>query len=187
MSLLGFPGGSVVKNPSANAGDAGSIPELGRSPGEGNANPLQHPHLGNPMDRWAWQATVYEVIKSQTWLTNVPAPGKYHSTLSFYEYDYFVKRVELMLNVFYYEQNQTHSSWAEGLMIWSNGYSSPCSEHQLIHSWCIWQEQLIHVNKHLLSTYYVPGMVWVLADSDDHTCRVPSIIQSNSFHNGGEK
>ena len=51
MSLLGFPGGSVVKNPSANAGDAGSIPELGRSPGEGNANPLQHPHLGNPMDR----------------------------------------------------------------------------------------------------------------------------------------
>ena len=64
MSLLGFPGGSVVKNPSANAGDAGSIPGLGRSPGEGNANPLQYPYLGNPMDRRAWQATVYEVTES---------------------------------------------------------------------------------------------------------------------------
>ena len=51
MSLLGFPGGSVVKNPSANAGDVGSGPELGRSPVEGNANPLQYTYLGNPMDR----------------------------------------------------------------------------------------------------------------------------------------
>ena len=98
MSLLGFPGGSVVKNPSVNAGDSGSIPWLGGSPGDGNANPLQYPCLGNPMDRQAWQATVYEVTKSQTRLTNVSAPGKYHSTLGFYEYDCFVKRVELMLN-----------------------------------------------------------------------------------------
>ena len=41
MLLTGFPGGSVVKNPPANAGDPGSIPELGRSPGEGNGNPPQ--------------------------------------------------------------------------------------------------------------------------------------------------
>ena len=45
------PGCSVVKNPPANAGDAGSIPGSGRSPGEGNGNPLQYPCLGNPMDR----------------------------------------------------------------------------------------------------------------------------------------
>ena len=45
---MGFPGDSVVKNPSANAGDAGSIPELGRSPGEGNGNPLQYSSLGKP-------------------------------------------------------------------------------------------------------------------------------------------
>ena len=54
---LGFPGGSVVKNPSANAGDAedvGSIPGLGRFPGEGNGNPLQYSCLKNPMDREAW-------------------------------------------------------------------------------------------------------------------------------------
>ena len=48
---MGFLGGSVVKNPPANAGDAGSVPGSGRSPGEGNGNPLQYSCLGNPMDR----------------------------------------------------------------------------------------------------------------------------------------
>ena len=47
----GFPGGSVVENPPDNAGDAGSIPESGRSPGGGNGNPLQYSCLENPMDR----------------------------------------------------------------------------------------------------------------------------------------
>jgi len=59
----------VVKNLPANAGDArdaGSIPGSGRSPGEGNGNPLQYSCLGNPMDRGAWQATVHGVTKSQT-------------------------------------------------------------------------------------------------------------------------
>ena len=53
----------MVKNLPANAGDAGSIPGLGRSPGEGNINPLQYACLGNPMDRGAWQATVHEVTR----------------------------------------------------------------------------------------------------------------------------
>ena len=60
LARLGFPGGSVVKNPPANAGevgDAGSIPGLGRSLGGGNGNPLQYSCLRNPMDRGAWQAT----------------------------------------------------------------------------------------------------------------------------------
>ena len=61
-----FPGGSVVKNPPANAGDSGSIPGMGRSPGEGNGNPLQDSCLGNPMDRGAWWATVHGVTKSRT-------------------------------------------------------------------------------------------------------------------------
>ena len=59
----------VVKNPPANAGDSrdtGSIPGSGRSPGEGNGNPLQYSCLENPMDRGAWQATAYEVPKSRT-------------------------------------------------------------------------------------------------------------------------
>ena len=51
MCLYGFPGGSVVKNPPANAGDSNSILGSGRSPGDGKGNPLQYSCLGNPMDR----------------------------------------------------------------------------------------------------------------------------------------
>ena len=60
FTLLGFPGGSVVKNPPANAGDAGLIPESGRSPGRGNGNPLQYSCLENPMDRGTWHLIVRE-------------------------------------------------------------------------------------------------------------------------------
>ena len=63
----GFPGGSVVKNTAANAGYVDLVPGFGRSPGEGNGNPLQYSCLGNPMDRGAWRATVHEVtIESDT-------------------------------------------------------------------------------------------------------------------------
>ena len=70
MVLEGFPGGSVVKNPPANAEDLGSIPGSGRSPGEGNGNPLQYSCLGSPMDKGAWWATVSGVAQSQTRLSN---------------------------------------------------------------------------------------------------------------------
>ena len=63
---LGFPGGSAVKNHLPMSGDAGLIPGLGRSPGEGNGNPLQYSCLEDPMDRGAWQAIVHRVAKSQT-------------------------------------------------------------------------------------------------------------------------
>jgi len=59
--LLGFSGGSVVKESACNVGDAGSIPGWGRSPGEGSGNPLQYSCLENPMIREAWWATVYGV------------------------------------------------------------------------------------------------------------------------------
>ena len=61
---MGFPGGSVVKNLPANVGGMGSVPGLGRSPGEGNGNPLQYSYLGNPMDRAVWWATVHRFTKS---------------------------------------------------------------------------------------------------------------------------
>ena len=61
-----FPGGSEVKASAQNAGDLGSIPGSGRSPGEGNGNPLQYSCLENPMDREAWWATVHGVAKSLT-------------------------------------------------------------------------------------------------------------------------
>ena len=61
--VKGFPGGSVVKNPPANVGDVGSIAGSGRSPGEGNGNPLCYCFLENPMDREAWQVRAYRVTK----------------------------------------------------------------------------------------------------------------------------
>ena len=65
-----FPGGSDGKPSACSAGDLGSTPGLGRSPGEGNGNPLQYSCLENPMDRGAWRATVHGVAKSQTQLSN---------------------------------------------------------------------------------------------------------------------
>ena len=59
MYKTGFPGGSVARNPPANAGDTGSIPELGWAPEEGNGNRLQYTCLGDPMDRGVWWATVH--------------------------------------------------------------------------------------------------------------------------------
>ena len=56
----------MVKTLPANAGDAGLIPGSGRSPGGGQANPLQYSCLENPRDRGAWRATVHVVVKSQT-------------------------------------------------------------------------------------------------------------------------
>ena len=63
------PGGSVVKNPSAKAGDQVLIPGLGRSPGEGNGNTIQYFCLENPMNGGAWRATIHGTTKSQTQLS----------------------------------------------------------------------------------------------------------------------
>ena len=67
---LGFPAGSDGKESTCDAGDPDSIPGLGRSPGEGNGNPLQDSCLENPMDRGAWWATVHGVANSQTQLSD---------------------------------------------------------------------------------------------------------------------
>ena len=66
LSLGQFPGGSDGKGSACNAGDPGLIPESGKSPGEGNGNPLEYPGLENSMDRGAWRATVHGVTESQT-------------------------------------------------------------------------------------------------------------------------
>ena len=68
--MTGFPGDSEVKVSACNAGDLGLIPGSGRSPGEGNGNPLQYSCLENPMDGGVWWATVHGVAKSQTGLSN---------------------------------------------------------------------------------------------------------------------
>ena len=78
--------GLVVKNPPANAGDLwdeASIPGLGRSPGEGNGNPLQYSCLEKPMDRAAWRATVHGVSQSQTQLKRLSTAAQHsiHDTI----------------------------------------------------------------------------------------------------------
>ena len=73
ISDWNFPGGSDGKE-----SHAGSIPESGRSPGEGNGNPLQYSCLENSMDRGVWRATVHGVIKSWTWLSGY----HFHSLIS---------------------------------------------------------------------------------------------------------
>ena len=67
---MGFPGASDSKESIYNAGDLGSVPGSGRSPGEGNGNPLQYSYLENSMDRGAGWATVQGVSKSQTRLND---------------------------------------------------------------------------------------------------------------------
>ena len=68
--MLDFPGGSDGKVSADNAGDLGSIPGSGRSPGEGNGNPRQYSCLENPMDGEAWQATGHGVAKNRTRLSD---------------------------------------------------------------------------------------------------------------------
>jgi len=67
---MGFPGGSEVKATACNVGDLSSIPGSGRSPEEGNVNPLQYSCLENLMDGGAWSATVHRVAKRQTRLND---------------------------------------------------------------------------------------------------------------------
>ena len=68
--LFGFTGSSDGKESACNVGDRSSIPGLGRSPVEGNGNPLQYSCLGNPTDRGAWWATAHGVAKSWTQLSD---------------------------------------------------------------------------------------------------------------------
>ena len=68
--VLGFPGGSVGKESACNARELGSIPGLGRCPGEGHGNPIQYSGLENPMDREAWKIIAHRVTKSRTRLND---------------------------------------------------------------------------------------------------------------------
>ena len=71
---MGFPCSSVSKESVCNAGDPGSIPGSGRSPGEENGNPLQYSCLENPMDRGGWRATVHGVARVKHDLATKPPP-----------------------------------------------------------------------------------------------------------------
>ena len=70
---------ALPQNPPSNAGDMGSIPGSGRSPGEGNGNPLQYSCLENPMDKRAWWAVVHMSTQSWTWLKQLSMHAGTHS------------------------------------------------------------------------------------------------------------
>ena len=83
--VKGFPGGAVVKNPPASAGDAGDaglIPGSGRSPGKGDGNPLQYSCLQSPTDRGAWQDTVQGVARVRYDLVTKPPPRQHLEKLA---------------------------------------------------------------------------------------------------------
>ena len=100
-SIMDFPGSSDGKASAYNLEDPGSIPGLGRSSGEGNANPPQYSCLENPMDGGVWQATVHGVAKSWTRLRDVtltfitfPASGSFSMSINLYQ---MAKVLELQL------------------------------------------------------------------------------------------
>ena len=97
---MGFPRGSEVKASACNAGDLGLNPGLGRSPGEGNGNPLQYSCLENPMDRGASWATVHRVAKSRTQLS-------YFTSCDSYPF-YFINFMVVLLGVSVKIVNYTH-------------------------------------------------------------------------------
>ena len=80
LLVRGFPGGASGKDylpaSAGDVGDTGSIPRSGRSPGEGNGNPLQYPCLKNPMDGGAWWAAIYGVAQSQTRLKRLSSSSR---------------------------------------------------------------------------------------------------------------
>ena len=83
--FLGFPGGLNGKESACDAGDLGSIPESGRSFGEGNGNPFQYSCLENSMDRGAWKATVHEVENGRT----LPSDFHFHFYFHFTSFFFF--------------------------------------------------------------------------------------------------
>ena len=107
---LGFPGGSEVKASACNEGNPGLIPGLGKSPGEGNGNPLQYSCLGNPMDEGAWWPTVHRIAKSWTRLSDFTIFIQVPFTLT--EYNVFTEQKQthrLGKRTYGYQEGQTGS------------------------------------------------------------------------------
>ena len=116
----GFPGGADNKEYACKAGDPGLIPRLGRSPGEGNGNPLRYSCLENPMDRGAWQATIHGVADSQ------PHLGNYHfQPLCLNGDKLSLPGLEKALLV-ELDSDTIFFPWKKGKCCWSNWGKSQC-------------------------------------------------------------
>ena len=97
LYIMGFPGGSVVRNLPASAGHMGLIPQSGGSPGEGNDNPFYYSCLDTPMDIGVWQAIVYGVTMSWTWLSDWPCIHLYIIDHVFKQYLMTLKNAKIKM------------------------------------------------------------------------------------------
>ena len=130
----GFPGGSEVKASACSAGDLGSIPGSGRSPGEGNDNPLQYSCLENPMDGGAWWAVVHGIPKSWTRLSDF--------TFTFLLQGQGPQVHSLYLCLYFCAVNGFIStSFLDSIYIWIYEYSFSLSDTSL----CVTGSRLIHI------------------------------------------
>ena len=127
---MGFPGGKLMKNPPANAGDKtdrGLVPGSGRSPGVGYSDSLQYFCLENTMDRGDWQATVHEVTKNQIWLSNsIHTCTHAHTNTHMYTiYIYICICLWYMLDIFS-SFSLWFCLWCVALPCWLSGKESTC-------------------------------------------------------------
>ena len=113
--MLSFPGGSEVKASTCNAGDLGSIPGSGRSPGEGNGNPLQYSCLENPMDGGAWWATVHKE-SDRTEPLHFHFQAIHTCYLSSFSFSVYTKH-ELILSPTYSSNIKIHSNLLSCILI----------------------------------------------------------------------
>ena len=115
----GFPHSSVGKESACNTGDPGSIPGLGRSPGEGHGNPLQYPCLENPKDRGAWQATVHGVARLGHDLATKPPPTPLRCSNS----------------LEWFTELRKGSTYSYNLITKDPGWEQPCEDTHRVGRW----------------------------------------------------
>ena len=136
---LGFPGGSVVKNlPATSAAtvDVSLIPGLGRYPGKGNGNPLQHSCLENPTDREAWWATVHRVAQNQTRLKRLSSSSsssKFRKAQRREKKSWFFNLTSWTTASLVAQQYRIHLPMQETL-VWSLGGEHPLEKEMATHS-----------------------------------------------------
>ena len=141
---MGCPGGSEVKASACNVGDPGLIPGSGRSPGEGNGNPLQYSCLGNPMDRGAWWATVHGVAKSRTQLSDFTFAFKGQIAVlgMFSDSGCFPTCVGLLLLLLFGEEaRRIQPVWGVGRASWSIIHNLVWHGALLVALWVAWTKR----------------------------------------------
>ena len=148
-----FPGGSDGKASAYNVGDLGSIPGSGRSPGEGNGNPLQYSCLENPIDRGAWWAAVHGVAKSRTQLSDFTSLYFFFIIILVLYYYLSTKKIPKDLCL---KQTHTHISLSHTHIMLS-GFFKPLDLFQSVklgkhHAWmsltCFYQELFLESSSH---------------------------------------